>query len=389
MAQSLDSITVAIVARNAEATIARAIESALAAGASTILLVDDASTDGTIAAAEAVGDAALKLVKNETPVSVGHVRSLALNAIETEFGVWLDADDAFAPDHLERVMLPLTSDGADLVYSSATLLEGETGAGLKTVEIPDFMTLPGRMLRSFERNWLPTLTCAFVTEVAKSIGFDARSECAEDYDFLLRAVAGGASVGFNKMPSYQYFHYADTVSRNREKTAKYTAAALKKHDADWLGQALERAGYSAGDAACVLASKAMFERDFDAALTFATQAASSEDVVEPYAAPARHISAFFAGTAAAMRGYFADAMNILEPLGNYMERPEVYNNVAVCFAECGDRSAASLSLELALALNPNYLDAKLNKQALVAGEKLTAITLHPLRIAASRDRYAG
>lgn len=388
MAQSLDSITVAIVARNAEATIARAIESAIAAGASQILLVDDASSDDTVAVAEAAGGSALKLVRNEVPVSVGHVRSLALKNIETEFGVWLDADDAFATDHLEQIILPLANDGADLVYSSATLLDGQTGATLKTVEIPDFMMLPGRMLRSFERNWLPTLTCAFVTEVAKSIGFDAGFECAEDYDFLLRAIAGGVSVGFNKVPSYQYFHYADTVSRDREKTAKYTAAALNKHAADWLHPALERAGYSAGDAACVLASKAMFEQDFDAALTFATQAASAEGEVASYAAPARHISAFFAGTAAAMRGYFADAMNILEPLGNYMERPEVYNNVAVCFAECGDRSAASLSLELALALNPNYLDATLNKQALVSGEKLTAITLHPMRIAASRDRYA-
>ena len=387
MAQSFDSITVAIVARNAEATITRAIESAIAAGASQILLVDDASTDDTLAVAEAAAGTALKLVKNETPVSVGHVRSLALKSIETEFGVWLDADDAFAHNHLHNMMTAL-QDGGDLVYAACELIDGTTGAHLKTTDIPDFMRGPGVMYRSFERNWLPSLHAAFRTDAARAVGYDPSFTCVEDYDFLLRAIAGRHSVKLSSKASYHYYHYEGTISRDRVKTGDHMAKALAKHDNDWLAEALERAGYSGGDAACVLASKAMFERDFDAALTFATQAASAGGEVAPYNAPARHISAFFAGTAAAMRGYFADAMNILEPLGNYMERPEVYNNVAVCFAECGDRSAASLSLELALALNPNYLDAKLNKQALVSGEKLTAITLHPMRIAASRDRYA-
>lgn len=388
MALSLDSITVAIVARNAAATIARAIDSALKAGATHILLVDDASDDDTISVARAAGGPALQLVRNEAHKTVGHVRALALEQIKTPYGVWLDADDALGENHLERVMVPFTSTGADLVYSSASLLDGKTGAEIKQVDVPAFMTLPGRMLRSFERNWLPTLTCAFRTEAAQAIGFETSFECAEDYDFLLRAVAEGHSVAINTEPSYQYFHYAGTISRNRDNTAKFTARALQKHDADWLEPALERAGFSAGDAACVLASKAMFEGDHDAALSFAMRAASAQDGVEPYGAPAAHISAFFAGTAAALRGYFADAMNILEPLGNYMERPEVYNNIAVCFAECGDRSAASLSLEMALALSPNYLDAKLNKEALVAGDRLAALTTHPLRVAASRDAYA-
>ncbi len=387
MPKSFDSITVAIVARNAEATIVRAVESALAAGAATILLVDDASDDATIKLAKAAGGGALQVVENNTPLSVGHVRSLALQHIKTPYGVWLDADDAFGESHLHNMVDALDA-GADLVFAACDLLDGASGEVIKTTGIPDFMRGPGALYRSFERNWLPSLHAGFRTTAARAIGYDPDFTCVEDYDFLLRAIAGGLSISLNTDPSYHYYHYDNTISRNREKTMDYTAQALRKHKAGWLEDALERSGFSAGDAACVLASKAMFEQDFDAALTFATKAAAAEDMVAPYGAPARHISAFFAGTAAAKCGYFSDALNILEPLGNHLERPEVYNNVAVCFAACGDPSAATLSLQMALALNPAYLDAKTNLAALQAGASPQTITTHPIRQAPSRDGYS-
>lgn len=386
MPDRFDSVTVAIVARNAEATIGRAIESALRAGAVNILLVDDASDDETLRAAKAVGAGALRIVENTAPVSVGHVRGLALEHIKTPFGLWLDADDALAENHIGTMVAALEG-GADFAFAACELMDGTTGKPLKTTGIPNFMRGPGALYRAFERNWLPSLHAGFRTNVARSVGYDPAFTCVEDYDFLLRAIVAGHAITLNDEPSYHYYHYAGTISRNRAATGAHMAKALNKHDNEWLLSALERNGYAAGDAGCVLASKAMFEQDYDAALSFAISAASADDRVVAYDAPARHISAFYAGTAAALRGYFADAMNILEPLGTYMERPEVYNNVAVCFAECGDRSAASLSLEMALALNPGYLDAKLNKQALMAGERLTALTKHPLRVAASRDAY--
>lgn len=384
----LNDITVAIVARNAAGTIGRAVRSALDAGACSILLVDDGSEDGTGAAAKTVAGDALAVVRNEQPVSVGHARSLALRHIKTPYGLWLDADDELSPGYIQAMREPLATGRADLVFSGCTLVDGLSGQAIKQTDVPDFMQHAGACWRVFERNWYPALTAAFDVSLARSVDYDPAFACAEDYDFLLRAIASGAGIRTISGNGYRYYHYDKTISRDRTKTADFTARALAKHASDDVQDRLQAAGFSTADAACILASKAMFERDYDAALAYATRAASAEDMVMPYGAPARHISAFFAGTAAAKCGYFKDALNILEPLGTYLERPEVYNNVAVCFAECGDPSAASLSLQMALALMPGYVDALANLAALQAGETPQAITNHPIRQAPSRDGYS-
>ena len=257
----LDQITVVMVAKNAEATIGRALRSALDAGAKKLLLVDDDSEDRTVTAAEAAAGDALTLVRNPQSVSLGYVRNLALSHLATDYGLWLDADDEMAPDHITKMTAPLMAGTADLVFSDCMLVDGRTGNALKELTVPDFMVSDHGHLRSFERNWYPSLHAAFRTEFARQVGYDPAFKCVEDYDFLLRAITHGARVQTVAGSSYRYFHYDHTVSRDRTQTAAFTAKALEKHKAKETQALLTHDGYPEADRACILMSKAMFEGD--------------------------------------------------------------------------------------------------------------------------------
>lgn len=389
MTQAFDDITVAIVAKNAAPTIARAVRSAIEAGACSIVLIDDASTDGTVDKAHAVSNGALNIVRNPNSVSVGYVRSLALKHIETPYGIWLDADDEFGVGHLAVMRRTLAMGDADLVLGAAHLFDGRTSKALKHLELPRFMMEPASRWRSFERNWYPSLHAAFRTDFARQVDYDHAFRCVEDYDFLLRAIVAGGRLGVEPDAQYRYYHYDNTISRNRRETEIFTARAIAKHKLDDIGHQLDAAGFSPADQACILASAAQFSGDTSAVQTFAALAQKERSPVAPYDLSAAAVGAFFAGTAALIEGNFAAARLALEPLAGQGARLEVLNNLAVAFAHTGHPEQAGKMLESILVEQEGYVDARMNLEVLEAGALPGAITRHPLRVAGSRDKYSG
>ncbi|MHC5083841.1 MAG: glycosyltransferase family 2 protein, partial [Planctomycetota bacterium] len=94
-------ISVVIPAYNAEATVARAINSVLAQTrpADEIIVVDDGSTDNTAEVVRSFGEAVIFIQQENAGVSVARNKG-----IETATGDWiafLDSDDEFLPDKLK------------------------------------------------------------------------------------------------------------------------------------------------------------------------------------------------------------------------------------------------------------------------------------------------
>ncbi|MDB5507214.1 MAG: glycosyl transferase family 2 [Devosia sp.] len=100
--------SVVIPAYNAEATIAAAIRSILeqTVPAEAIIVVDDGSTDGTVAAATAAGATVLQ----QANAGPGAATTRGLAAIQSEFLATLDADDLWLPHKLERQFVALAAD---------------------------------------------------------------------------------------------------------------------------------------------------------------------------------------------------------------------------------------------------------------------------------------
>lgn len=115
-------VTVVMPAMNREALVGRAIASVgrQSVAPARVLVVDDASDDGTAAAAEAVGAEVLRM-----PVRSGSgpARNAAIEAATTEWVAFLDSDDEWWPEHLATV-LRHGGAGHDLVSTCAVSTSG-------------------------------------------------------------------------------------------------------------------------------------------------------------------------------------------------------------------------------------------------------------------------
>lgn len=107
-AQKAADVTVMIAAWNAEATLARCLGSALAqrGAAVEVIVVDDASQDGTagIAAAFAARDPRLRLLRQPRNLGPAAARNRALAVASAPWVATLDSDDFMMPDRLSTLL---------------------------------------------------------------------------------------------------------------------------------------------------------------------------------------------------------------------------------------------------------------------------------------------
>jgi len=121
-------VSVVIPAYNREATVARAMHSVLNQSVRDLelIVVDDASTDGTVGAVEAVGDTRVRLLSHETNRRAGAARNTGIRAATGAYVAFLDSDDEWLPGKLERQLA--TMDGTPGMGASCTgylIVDGE------------------------------------------------------------------------------------------------------------------------------------------------------------------------------------------------------------------------------------------------------------------------
>jgi glycosyltransferase involved in cell wall biosynthesis len=79
-----------------------------------IVLVDNASTDGSIAAAERLGLANLKIVRNTDNVGATRARYVGSDTVETPYITFLDSDDLLGPEAIARAYRELRASELDV-----------------------------------------------------------------------------------------------------------------------------------------------------------------------------------------------------------------------------------------------------------------------------------
>jgi glycosyltransferase involved in cell wall biosynthesis len=132
---------------NAEATVERALDSVLAEHTIPLelIVVDDASTDGTadIVTAVAERDPRVALVRLRANGGVSAARNRALAMVRGDWVAFLDADDLLLPGALEALMDPTRDPGVKVVIGQRIQNDGERRWISKGYDNAD-VRLPGR-----------------------------------------------------------------------------------------------------------------------------------------------------------------------------------------------------------------------------------------------------
>jgi glycosyltransferase involved in cell wall biosynthesis len=386
-------LTILIVARDAAATIERAIRSCLPEEGCPILLADDHSTDDTIDRAALAGGRRLRIVQTPDPGGVAAARQRALEETDTAFAAWLDADDEWIPGRASRLSEVLSA-GSDVAIDTLDLYDGPSGAWLRRLVVPGFMRETHHFVRLFERNTLPGDTqVAFRTRVFREAGGYDPSLCGpESYDLLLRVMRRGGRFSAIDEVGYRMYAYPDSVSRNLPRQRAALAASLRKHAYEDIRRLYLSAGYPDRIAAWALVVIAQYRDEPAAAIQYLDEAcppgSDSHEVLEPegpwpFAEGWRR--AFHMGTILLSLGDRNDAaLDCLRQAESIRPSAEGANNLAVALARAGGGAAARIAIAAALSRFPGYRDARLNQSL----ESPAHITTHPLRHGVSRREYA-
>ncbi|WP_334188942.1 glycosyltransferase family 2 protein [Noviherbaspirillum sp.] len=174
---------------NAAATLARALDSVTRQTAlpTEVCLVDDGSTDGTLAVAAdfAAKHAAIKLkvhafVKNRGPAAA---RNQGMRMCGAEYVAFLDADDEWHPDKMALQLELLISNRLDIVGSLVRIAGECANDGFDTQRMPQrSLNVSVRSLLFKNRFITPTV----LMRPDPDIWFDERKRFGEDLDYWLR-----------------------------------------------------------------------------------------------------------------------------------------------------------------------------------------------------------
>ncbi len=180
-------MSVVIPAYNAESYLPDAIESVLSQGYDSIecIVVDDGSTDGTSRVLDRYRNRIRSV--SQTNAGVSAARNLGISAAEGELVAFLDADDVWAPDKLNR-QIPLFREEPDLIFSYGGIELVDTLTNrLGTVRAHPTAEAVEHTLTLRPGGFHLAMTGVVLKEALVHVGaFDTRLSTSADADLALR-----------------------------------------------------------------------------------------------------------------------------------------------------------------------------------------------------------
>jgi glycosyltransferase involved in cell wall biosynthesis len=258
-------VSVVIPAHNSAPTIERALNSVFAQSfaPSEIVVVDDCSTDETATIVERYGDQGVRLVRLAERSGAAGARNAGIRAATSEYIAFLDSDDEWRPEKLEKQVQLIADDPSLSLVSCASNLISSTGKDLGDIYNGHIPTVGSDAWKALlVSNFIATPTVIARREQLLSLGcFDCSLKIGEDQDMWIRlALAGG--VGYvheslvrvhereNSLSNWvledQLYYTLPMIDRHiRSLSHRLTHGEIRKIRGERIGR-LGRAAYAKG-----------------------------------------------------------------------------------------------------------------------------------------------
>ena len=230
-------ISIIIPAFNAAPYIAETVRSALTQTYRDfeIIVVDDGSTDGTAAALD---DLRGRIVIHQQPnAGVARARNAAMALASGEWVAFLDADDLWLPDKLERQLAAVGN--ADMVYTDRFNFGATGGLPERQSDVTPMTDGDLFVPLMLDGNFI-TLSSVMVRRkvIADLGGFFAGLSGAADWDMWLR-VAASHPIALCHEPLVRYRFHAQGMSRNHRAMSRERTMVIARALASDRGRRLD------------------------------------------------------------------------------------------------------------------------------------------------------
>lgn len=208
-------ISVILPVYNREETILRAVQCVLQQTEKALecIVVDDASTDGTLEKLHTVSDERLRILSLPRRSGACHARNVGVAAAQGEWIAFQDSDDVFHPDKLEKQLQFLLDKKADVVVCAMNRFSGQSAP----MHVPEKMpTEPISRQRLLWDN-LASTQCIFgKAAVFRAVPFDEAMPRLQDWALMLE-IAGEYTVWGDDAALVDVYVQPDSLSAQPKK----------------------------------------------------------------------------------------------------------------------------------------------------------------------------
>ncbi|NAS31637.1 glycosyltransferase [Flavobacteriaceae bacterium R38] len=212
---------------NSEAYIEETIQSVLnqTYGNWELLIVDDASADNTVKIVNRIAekDPRIKLFELEVNSGAGIARNKAIEEAQGDFIAFLDADDLWKPEKLQKQLFFMEENNASVCYCSYELMD-EDGNSLKSIVNALPHLNKNKMLKA---NYIGNLTGVYNAKILGKFYMPAIRK-RQDWGLWLRCIEkSGRAYGINEVLA-SYRVRKDSISSNKFNLLKYNYLFYRK-----------------------------------------------------------------------------------------------------------------------------------------------------------------
>ena len=199
-----------------------------------LIIVDNYSSDNTESVVKSYDDKRIRYFKNQNNGLIGVNRNYGIQKSRGEFIAFLDDDDLWLPEKLEKQVKLLNSNQElGLVYSDIYII-GSNGNLLKDTYFHRVKPFRGNVFNELlVVNFICNLTVVVRKEALSKVGvFDLKYVIAQDYDLWLRLVEC-YPVDFIEQPLAKYRLHSESASQKNVVLSYQEEAQVKDY---WLSR---------------------------------------------------------------------------------------------------------------------------------------------------------
>lgn len=211
-------VSIIIPCYNGERFLAESINTALEQtyASKEVIVVDDGSTDASPAIMAAYGER-IRVVR-QANAGLPAARNAGIKVASGEFFAFLDADDYWSPDFLEKMVGAIANSGAGIAYCGWQNV-GLPGIRGEPFVPPDYEAMPDKVELLIGGPRWPVHAAIIRRDVLDEVGgFDTKWKSCEDFAFWIRTATRHKIVCVPEVLAFYRFH-GEQMTRHRDRMA--------------------------------------------------------------------------------------------------------------------------------------------------------------------------